>query len=197
MSTTRRTCLSKFSTKGSASMGTASGLEDGCFRKNKKSFGRTLSGWQMPPTKGTTTVLVVAKVPTPPPKKAEMDIKMLNDTENVQEECGIRLLLGSTSRAKYHSANNYRWSAPDHRIGGEKIHIPQNEDKNAPLVRGRLQTTISHPPDNKNIPGAQTFHEAQKTGHHPAEVHSQLATKMPKACKVVGVKTQARTPCPA
>ena len=63
--------------------------------------------------------------------------KKVNDTEGVQQECGICLLLGCTNRAKSHSTENHRWSAHDHKIVGEKVsNPPQNSDRNARQVPG-------------------------------------------------------------
>ena len=58
--------------------------------------------------------------------------KKVNDTQGVQQECGICLMLGSTDRAKSHSTENHRWSVHDHKIIGENVsNPPQNSDRNA------------------------------------------------------------------
>ena len=68
---------------------------------------------------------------------ASWSSKKVNGRKGVQQECGICLLLGSTSRAKSHSKENHRWSAHDHNIIGENVsNPPQKSDRNARQVHG-------------------------------------------------------------
>ena len=64
--------------------------------------------------------------------------KKVNDTKDVQQECGIFLMLGSMNQAKSDPTENHWWSAHDHKIFAENVsNPPQNSDRNAQQVHGQ------------------------------------------------------------